>query len=239
MRTVATVFMFVVLAQAPAHADQDVVRVGLPFSPTYSEMIDGECVGVFCDWTYKVFRDALDLQIEIVEHPWQRVQRQVEKGEIDVMYAMPSDARLKYGIASDRPIFITELRIYTYAGHPRLEEIRAIKTIQDIKDAGLVSITNEGNGWHISKVEKLGIKTVRVKDDKHILKLLTARRGDITIDATPSMRRIIQDAGLDGDVVETDVILDQVKQHIIISKKSRFARLMPDIDILIEDAGKP
>ena len=166
------------------------IRIGLASSRTFSELIDGECRGIFCDRTQQIFREGLGLEVEIVVHPWQRIQRQVEKGEIDVMFALPTEERRSYGLVSKLPIHTTVLRIFTHANHPKLSQIENIQTVNDIKELGLISVTNQGNGWHANKVEGIGVKTIHVKDDVSILKMITARRGDITIDATNSMRKI-------------------------------------------------
>ncbi len=232
MRRISCIIVW--LFTCNAYADNEVIRIGFPNNPTYSEVLNGDCIGVFCDSAKEIFVKGLNLSIEVVIHPWPRIQREVENGDIDVMFAMPSSDRKIYGIASAKPVFATVLRVYTHAKHPRLNEIESIASIQDIEELGLVSVTNQGNGWHTSRVEPFGVKTIHVKDDAHILKMLLAKRGDIAIDATPSMRRIIQDAELQDTIVETNVILDTVLHHVIIGKKSKFKHLMPEVNRIIE-----
>ncbi len=228
--------MILLLSSSAVLAGETRIRVGLHSIPDYSEIVDGTCIGVFCDTVLEIFEDGLGLDVEFVMHPWQRIQLQVEKGEIDVMFAVPSERRLKYGAATKHPVFASKLRIYTYANHPKMALIRSIKSADEIKAAGLVSITNQGNGWHANRLESQGVKTIHVKDKDHIPRMLAAKRGDITIDETPMVRRLIENTGLEEKVVETDIVFETVYTHVVVSKRSKFLDLIPRIDRIILDS---
>jgi hypothetical protein len=60
--------------------------------------------------------------------------------------------------------------------------------------------------------------------------MLSAKRGDLVIDASTSMRQLIQGAGLSHQIVESKHVIDTVPNHIIISRQSTFAPLMPRVN---------
>jgi hypothetical protein len=67
--------------------------------------------------------------------------------------------------------------------------------------------------------------------------MLAAKRGDLVIDTSASMRYMMQDMELTDKFVETDVVIDRAKIHIILSKKSRFADRMYQINNVISKIG--
>jgi polar amino acid transport system substrate-binding protein len=187
MLSLKTLFLLILVASQSALAEET-IKIGFAYFPPYSEVENGKCKGHYCELAKKIFTDNLGIEIEAIQHPWARIQREVEPGNIDVMFVLPSKERQIYAIFSETPAYKSAMKIFTYQGHDRLDEIRRIKTLADVKDLNLVSITNQGNGWHAENVEILGINTVKAINDEHTLKMLAAQRGDIAIDVAPSMR---------------------------------------------------
>lgn len=62
--------------------------------------------------------------------------------------------------------------LYTYKDHPKLDEIKQIKEVIDIKKLNLKPISNLGNGWHKQNIDIYGIKTLYVKEDENIIQVL-------------------------------------------------------------------
>ena len=209
---------------------EETIRVGLTYFPPYSQVVEGECRGIYCEIANQVFTEELGIAVIAVQHPWARIQREVELGNIDVMFAMPSEPRKRYGFVSDEPIFLNTMKVFTYIDHPRLAEIKQIRVEEDIKALNLTAITNQGNAWHSSHIESLGITTVHAISDEHILKMLAAKRGDLVIDTSASMRYMMEDMALTDKFLETDAVIDRANIHIILSKKSKFSSRMPEID---------
>jgi polar amino acid transport system substrate-binding protein len=79
----------------------------------------------------------------------------------------------------------------------------------------------------------LGIKTLYVPNDGNLVQFLAKRRADIMIDAPISMNHLIRQYGLTEDIVQTDVRFGPVNFHLMMSRKSRHADLMPKINAAI------
>mgnify|MGYP003662673589 CR=1 FL=1 len=211
----------------------DVIRIGFSHFPPLSSVDDGICRGLFCELTKEIFEQQLGLKVQAVEHPWERIQRQVELGKIDVMLALPSEHRRGYGLISEEPIYLSEMKVFTYKDHPRLDEIKSITTLDDIKQKNLTCITNQGNAWHEKNVASLGIPTVHAISDEHIIKMLAAQRGDLVIDMAPSMQLMMDNLNLTSKLISTGVTLDRAEIHVIVSRRSSFADRMPEINEII------
>lgn len=232
LRPRLTALLVMLLCFGSSHAEES-IRIGFAYFPPYSEVKDGECKGDFCDIARKIFTDTLGINILPVQHPWARIQREVELGNIDVMFAIPSEQRRSYAMVSDAPIYMTRMKVFTYTGHKRLAEIEQIESVSDIETLHLIPIANQGNGWIAEHLEPLDINIVRAINDIDIIRMLAAQRGDIVIDVARSMRHMAEDMALENKIIETDVVLDEANIHLMMNKHSRFTHLMPEINQLI------
>lgn len=177
---------------------------------------------------YKTFLDALaqdrGWSATVKPVPWQRAQTMVAAGEADALIAVASPDRQSYAQACDTPVFSLYFTIYTYRQHPRLAEIMAINSVEDILRLELTTVSNRGNGWHQENVEAKGVATVYVNDDKTMVQFLAARRADIILDTPLSMNHRIQELGLRDTIVSTNIRLDETSLRLLISRKSPYSR---------------
>lgn len=212
-----------------------VCAVGTPGAP-FHEPDQGSRYGwkgLFIDILDRVLVQELGMGLILEPYPWKRAQKQVEDGNADFLISVPTRERLRYSIASDEPLLKMYLHVYTYVGHPKLDEIRKITSPKDIIALNLIPVTNEGNGWHKENIDSLGIKTLYVPNDENLVQFLAKRRADIMIDAPISMNHLIRRYGLTADIVQTDVQFGPVNFHLLMSRKSQHAGLMPKINAAI------
>lgn len=206
--------------------------VGPPSIPVYELEPGSESgwKGLFIEIVEEIFAKELGFRVVIEQYPWKRAQQNVKEGIADVTVSVPTVERLEYALKSDQPIYQMHLNIYTYAGHPKLAEIRKIKTVQDIKELKLQPVTNLGNGWHKENIEDAGVTTFYVPDDENLVQFLALKRADIMIDAPLFMNHLIKRHNLESKIVKTDVLFGPINFHLLVSRNSRHAHLMPMID---------
>jgi polar amino acid transport system substrate-binding protein len=194
--------------------------------------------GLFVDILDRVLVRELGVDLTFMAFPWKRAQKQVEDGNADILISVPTSERLQYSLASDAPVLKMYLHVYTYAGHRRLPEIRQIRTPADIIALNLIPATNDGNSWHKENIDSFGVKTLYVPNDENLVQFLAKRRADIMIDAPITMNRLIRQYGLAADIVQTDVRFGPVNFHLLMSRKSRYVKLMPEINAAISKLAK-
>ena len=189
---------------------------------------------MFVEIVEEIFAKELGYKVVIEQYPWKRAQQNVKEGKADITVSVPTAERLGYAFKSDKPILKMYLNVYTYAGHPKLMEIRKIKTVQDIIALKLKPVTNLGNGWHKENIEDEGVTTFYVPGDENLVQFLALKRADIMIDAPLFMNHLINEYKLGSKIVRTDVLFGPINFHLLVSKKSRYAELMPKINKAID-----
>lgn len=193
-----------------------------------------EYEGLFLELLDEMFNNRLKIELQCQTFPWKRAQFNVKNGLADFIVTVPTEPRLKYAIKSKQPIFQLYMHVYSYSDHPLINEIKAIKTVKDIVDLKLVTVTNLGNGWHKENIEVYGIPTYYTKNDEHMLKFLAAKRADIIIDAAIPTNYNIKKLGLSSQIDFTEVRFGPLNFHLLMSKQSKASMLMPAIDETIQ-----
>ena len=194
--------------------------------------------GLFIEIVEEIFAKELGYKLVIEQYPWKRAQQNVKEGNADITLSVPTSERLEYAFMSDKPILKMYLNVYTYAGHPKLKEIREIQTVQDIIALKLKPVTNLGNGWHKENIENAGVTTSYVQGDENLVQFLALKRADIMIDAPLFMNHLINEYKLGSKIVRTDVLFGPINFHLLVSKNSRYAELMPKINKAIDKLAK-
>ena len=162
--------------------------------------------------------------------PWQRAQEQLRYGEADLLITIPTPERLEYALATDQPVIEMYLHVYTYPGHPKLKEIRKIRSAQDILRLGLKPVTNLGNNWHRTNIDAVGVETHYAPSDENIAMILASRRADIMIDTPITMNPMIESLGLSRQLEMTPARFGPVAFHILVSRKSPLAASMDTLN---------
>lgn len=190
----------------------------------------GPPTGLTFDVASLIVKKGLNRTMATQLFPWARAQELVKVGAADMTITLPTASRLEWAWASDQPLYSIYFKVYTRSNHPRLEEIRSIKTLEDIKRLGFITVSNLGNNWHRTNVEAKGIPTHYVRDDVTILRFLEAGRADLVIDSPFSLNPRIDQLNFRDKIVETDVKFDEVWFHLLVSKKSPLAKDWPQVN---------
>lgn len=214
------VMIFLLLFPQQLCAEQKVMRIDYPdFWPFFTRQENGEMTGFFFEIVTTALSEmGIESRWEV--YPWGRCQANVRSGEADAMITVPTDERLEYTETHTDPFYRKELRIFTYAQHPRLSLIEKIKTTGDILSADLSVITYLGNGWSEKNLAVQGIRTEVTAQLVNVWRMLAHKRGDIVIEwpgaAWPDIRR----AGVEKEIILTGVSLESMPFHLLVRKGS-------------------
>ena len=196
------------------------------------EDADGRMKGFF----YEIVTEGLGrlgIKAEWQVFPWTRCQANVEKGEADAFITVPTEERLRYTVTHETPFYLKKLNIFTYSGNPRMREIKAIRDIEDIREAGLSVVTYLGNGWNEENIESRGIRTVTVSGLPNVWLMLANKRGDIAIEWPFSAWPQIVRHGVASRIVQTGVALEAMPFHLMIRKDSPYAARLSEFDAVV------
>lgn len=194
--------------------------------------IDGRMSGFFYE-IVTVGLGRLGIEAEWQEFPWSRCQTNVEKGEADAFVTVPTEERLRYTATHETPFYLKTLDVFTYADNPKMREIKAIRKIKDIREAGLTVITYLGNGWNEENIESRGIRTVTVSGLPNVWLMLANKRGDIAIEWPFGAWPHIVRHGVASRIVQTDVTIESMPFHLMIRKGCPHAACLPEFDAVI------
>lgn len=190
--------------------------------------------GLYPDILDEILTKRMGLQWTGAFVPWKRVQLEVQTGSADVFITVPSDERKAYAIPSTRPVFEEFLHVYTYKDHPKIREIRKIKTADDIQRLGLIPVSNIGNHWHQENIDAHGIETRHVPSEEILARFLAAKRADIMIETPLTMDPKIDSLGLTQQIEKTPARFGPISFHLLVGKKSPLSASMNALDQAIE-----
>lgn len=190
----------------------------------------GQMQGMF----YEIIQEALVRRMGLTTvwetQPWARCQASVRDGKADAMLTVPTAERAKYSVASAEPFYVKREYIFTYADHPRLQEIRALRSVADIHKAGFSVITYNENGWNKAHVEPLGIPVHKANTLQGVWRMLAEHRGDLVIEWPPAAWMDIRALGKEQAIVQCDVVLSSLPFHLLVGKHSPHAKMLPEFD---------
>ncbi len=194
--------------------------------------------GLNIDILNEIFAKSLNLPLEIKQIPWKRAQQSIKRGSADLMITVPTEERKKFSIASNEPVLKLYMHAYTYKNHPRLNEIKTIKSADDIRELGLVAVTYLGNGWHKDNIDSHSVKTVYITENEGVIKYLADKRADILIESNISVNYDARLGGLLPKITPTGVKFGPINFHLFMSKKSNHIEKMDDINIVIKTLNR-
>lgn len=216
-------------AESPGANKPEIVFATSEWIPMSFQNCRNEPEGLYVDFLQKVFRN-LNAKPTVRFRPWKRAQAEVEKGVSDFLITVPTQKRLEYSVQSKEPFHLMYLHIYTYKDHPKRDLIEKIRTIDDILKLNLTAVSNLGNEWHINEIESKGVKTIYVGSETPALNFLAMKRADIMIDAIIPTNYLIRSNDLTSKIERTNARFGPLKVYILMSKKSSFINMMPEIE---------
>ena len=218
-----------VFAKEPTPLNQKISYSSISWIPMSYEK-KGIPQGLYIDILKEVLVKHLKKELKVKFYPWKRAQKEVKDGYADFLITVPTPSRLKYAVKSEKPFFLLYLYIYTYKNHPKIDEINKIKNVQDIINLNLKVVTNFGNGWHKENLEEKGVNIIYVPKRDSSVRFLARKRADILIDAIVTTNHLIKERNLISKISLTKSHFGPIKMHLLMSKKSHYLELMPEIN---------
>lgn len=227
------IFILTFICVSPVFAKEPLSIAYPDYWPFFSRTENGTMAGIFYDIITTALRDRMDVPVQWDEFPWKRCQWNVRKGRSDAMITVPTAERLEYSSTHRHPFYNKTMNIFTYAGHPEIKQIRKIKTLEDLAGSGLKVITYAGNGWNDEHIRSLDIPVVESHMRKGIWNMLDHKRGDVIIEWPGGAWPDIYKLGLQDKIIQTDIILESMPFHLLISKESPYIDRLDQFDKII------
>ncbi len=205
-----------------------VFNIGYP----YCWVEDGVVKGCFVEIMQEIIQKRLSLTFIVKVYPWQRVQLMVQAGYADAMITAYLPVRQKYSLASQEVVLYYDLIAFTRINHPRLTEMRNIKTLEDTKPFKHGHYF--GAGWAEANLNKKGYKVDWVGGFDLCLQKLAIGRFDLFIENSIAIRANAKKLGLWQKITPLPTKFANLPFHVLISKKSQHTKLLPKIDDAIK-----
>lgn len=208
------------------------------FWPFFSRSQNGTMHGSFHDILDTALRERMNIDVEWKKFPWKRCQLNVQNGKADAMITVPTAERLKYSSTHPHPFYKKTMNVFTYAGHPKMEQIKAINSIDDILKNGLSVITYAGNGWNDKYIRSRKIPIIESYLRDGVWNMLAFKRGDIIIEWPNGAWPDIEKQQVTNMIVQTDVVLESMPFHLLIENNSTFINRLQKIAGVLEQMQK-
>ena len=236
--TSVVIFFLVLTCTSSGYAGKSMTIVYPDYWPFFSRAGNGTMQGIFYEIITKAIQQNSEIEIKWEEYPWKRCQQYVKHGKADAMITVPTKRRLEYSITHPSPFYNKTMNIFTYAAHPKMDIINSIKNIEELAASDLTVITYAGNGWNDKHIRSKGIPIHEGHLRTGIWGMLAYKRGDIIIEWPDGAWPDIEKLALSDKIIQTNVVLESMPFHLLISKKSPYANLLKNFDQTIYEMRK-
>ena len=208
----------------PVFGESFRVAYGDDYSPL--SFRDGkQTKGVLVDLMGELGR-RLGLTSEAEALPWSRAQAAVQTGEADAFISIITPAREEYSRPVPTPVLVNVVIAATSASHPRIDELRHISTIAELRKYRHVNYL--GSGW---AREHLGNASVTyLPKFESIFQFLILGRADLLVEDRVTMQYNLSKLGLNNEVEILPAVFDRVEFRILVSDKSPLLGQIPRMD---------
>ncbi len=189
--------------------------------------------GIFYDIVELAFkRMGIPLKYEV--YPWTRAQMLVKTKKADALITIPTQRRLKYLEPSQEPVFVMKYKIFTQLDNPKIDQIRSIKSLSDLK--GFKILDYIGDGWAEKNLSQYDVQWS--PNLTSVCKMLAAHRGDVfvqdefmVLNTIKNIRKteVVKNSDLDH-IISIDAPVSPIQFHLLIRKDSQFRDLIPAFD---------
>lgn len=196
-------------------------------SPPISWEEDGKMHGVLIDIAEELVHNRLGVKISHQGYPWKRSQHLVRMGKADALITN-GPMRKEWAEHSSEVVVNLQHMLYVKAGGPKLDRLKRVRTIDDLKPFTLVD--ERGSAWAEKNLIGRGIKVHWVADHDTMYRLVAKGRVDAVAYIDIMARYHIKILGLQAQLIELPLDTIPVPFHIVIGKKSPYVKMLPKID---------
>ena len=192
---------------------------------------DGVMKGILIDVMDEAAGRRMGISLVHEGFPWARAQEMVREGKADAFVTIPTPARREYTEVAGEPLVLQCPTVFTKAGHERMKEIESIEKIDDLK--GFVILDYFGDGWGDANLADMNRYMVSQFDT--VLTMLAGGRGDLCVAPSVVAMYALKRLGLQGQVVQTSVVLGESPFHLCVGTTSPYAGILPDFDGVMKE----
>lgn len=225
-----TVFATVFLS-TPLKGENSMLFVYFEDYPPFSWQENGTMRGIYIDIVEEALHKRLGIPVEHRGYPWKRAQRMVKIGEADSYCTTVTPERLEFSLQTQESIIEVNFKIYTAIDNPKIEKLRKVQSLQDLKGFNLVDYS--GSGWAMKNLAGHSIHWLQTNDQ--IWNFLIKKRADATVKNEWTTRYFLQHFEHQEQIVELPqpVNKEPIFFHIFIGKKSPFVKHLGQLDATI------
>ena len=229
MRTLIVFLMIAVITSSQVSAREPMKLNYLKYPPLSWE-VNGKVRGIMVDVLNEALQNRMGIKVTHHEYPWKRAQLIVKHGNADGFTTVPTAERREYMDISNEPVIITNITLFAMKGSPKITDLKAVKTIPDLKGFHIIDYT--GNGW--AKKNLAGLDVTWVPGMDNVLKMLAVGRGDVFVQNSLVTHYNIKMLGLQDKIIEIPNILETVSFNLCVGKKSSYNNILPEFDETIK-----
>lgn len=201
------------------------------YAPFSWENEQKQMQGILIDVLTEALQNRMKISVNHTGYPWKRAQHLVQQGEADAFCTVPTEERLAYTEVSHEPAIVATFTVFVRSDHPKLEQIKQITTLADLKAYTLGHFL--GAGWAQQNLEGMDVKWA--SDLDAVLHNLVKGRFDLHPGASQVVRFTIKMLGLKQQIIEIPVVLDSQPFSLCIGKLSPFVNLLPKFDQTLQE----
>jgi len=207
------------------------------YKPYIYKDSDGQAKGIFKDLMVEIFH-RLDIPLTYKLFPWKRTQVLVHNGLADGMVTVATPKRLETMLAT-KPLLSSGERVFARSDNPKIEQIKQIRTFDDLKQFSQVEVS--GDGWAEGHFKGLANVTWAPKLSSALFMLANGRVDIYVINefsGTESIRKMIESPSPYRENFKKIIIgphtLETINYSLLINKTSKWAGLIPKINETLE-----
>jgi len=236
MRKTVLLMLISLIMAVPAFAREPMKMVYFENYQPFSWLDEGNQMrGILIDALNETIRKRMKISVTHKGYPWKRAQKMVKAGKADAFVTVPTPERESYTKISNEAVTTVKVTVFAGKGNPKMEKIRKIRTIADLKDFTLISYL--GAGWAKKNLAKFNVKWVSDLDT--VLKIIAKGRSPLFIQPSKVTLFNIKRLGYQDQIIEIpDVILDSIDFKLCIGKKSSYLNILSEFDEMMKTIRK-
>lgn len=220
--------LLLLLFHTPLYAKTITIAFMSDYEPvSFLSPVNGEVVGIEPDILKEAFSEEKNIELKFVGFSWERVQDRVKKGQADAFVSPITPERLNYAIPSKVPVFYDSYVLFTYVKHPKMAELKKIKTIDDLREYTVCEYI--GSGW--ARKNLVG-KTKKIDYGKNIdmkVTMLAARRCDLIVDLDFLIESLAKRHQVSDSIVKLPLVIKGTAYHLWIGKDSSHKKVLKQV----------
>ncbi|OQY59925.1 MAG: hypothetical protein B6245_04100 [Desulfobacteraceae bacterium 4572_88] len=227
MKKIALLICFIFIA-VPASAQKAMKVVYFDNYQPFSWFDEQQGMrGILIDVLNEIIGKRMKISLAHEGYPWARAQKMVRHGKADAFVTVPTPERRSYTNVSSEPVTVVNVGLFTKKGNPKMEQMRNIRGIADLKDFSLISYL--GAGW--AKKNFKGFEVEWADNLDVALKMLAKGRSDIFAQPAKVVLFNIKKQGYQDQIVQVpDVTLDSIDFKLCVGKESPHGKILPEFD---------